>query len=106
MTIQIDFSAAPTKEPSVPQVTVYSSPECSQMSPQHPQRRLSHLPQLKGQTLSVAPAIPDILMSTTLSEDSETAGDEKDEEIARLKRAYHDAVLENSNKKASAKTNT
>jgi hypothetical protein len=54
----------------------------------------------------VAPAFPDILMSTTLPEDSETTGDEKDEEIARLKRAYHDAVLENSNKKASAKTNT
>ena len=33
-------------------------------------------------------------------------GNDKDEEIARLKRAYHDAVLENSNKKASAKTNT
>ena len=33
-------------------------------------------------------------------------GDEKDQEIARLKRAFHDAVTENSNKKASAKTNT
>jgi len=37
---------------------------------------------------------------------SEAPGDEKDEEIARLKRAYHDAVEENSNKKVSAKTNT
>lgn len=54
----------------------------------------------------MAPAFPYFLMSSTLTEDSETAGDEKDEEIARLKRAYHDAVLENSNKKASAKTNT
>jgi hypothetical protein len=54
----------------------------------------------------VAPAFPYILMSTTLPEDFETAGDEKDEEIARLKRAYHNAVLENSNKKASAKANT
>jgi hypothetical protein len=38
-------------------------------------------------------------------EGSEAPGNEKDEEIARLKRAYH-AVMENSNKKASAKTNT
>ena len=45
-------------------------------------------------------------MYTILPEDSETAGDEKDEEIARLKCAYHDAVLGNSNKKAPAKTNT
>ena len=37
-------------------------------------------------------------------EGSETIGDEKDEEIARLKRAYHDAILESSNKRASAKT--
>jgi hypothetical protein len=37
---------------------------------------------------------------------SEGSGDEKDEEIARLKRAYHDAVMENSNKKAFAKPNT
>jgi DnaJ-domain-containing protein 1 len=36
----------------------------------------------------------------------EESGDEKDDEIARLKRAYHDAVMENSNKKTSAKTNT
>ena len=39
-------------------------------------------------------------------EGSLEAGDDKDEEIARLKRAYHDAVVENSNKKASTKTNT
>ena len=36
----------------------------------------------------------------------EASGDEKDEEIAHLKCAYHDAVMENSNKKASAKKNT
>ena len=40
------------------------------------------------------------------SQSWEAPGDEKDEEIARLKRAYHDAVEENSNKKVSAKTNT
>ena len=34
------------------------------------------------------------------------SGDEKDEEIARLKQAYHDAVMENSGKNASTKTNT
>lgn len=34
------------------------------------------------------------------------SGDEKDNEIARLKRAYHDAVMDTNNKKASAKTNT
>jgi hypothetical protein len=39
-------------------------------------------------------------------EDYETPGDDKDEEIARLKRAYHEAVKENSHRKASAKTNT
>jgi len=39
-------------------------------------------------------------------EGPEAPGDEKDEEIARLKRAYHDAVTENKNKKVSAKTNT
>ena len=39
-------------------------------------------------------------------EGSLEGGDDKDEEIARLKRAYHDAVVENSNKKASTKTNT
>jgi hypothetical protein len=33
------------------------------------------------------------------------SGDEKDNEIARLKCAYHDAVMDN-NKKASTKTNT
>jgi hypothetical protein len=33
-------------------------------------------------------------------------GDEKDDEIARLKRAYHDAVMENNNRKASTKINT
>jgi hypothetical protein len=38
-------------------------------------------------------------------EDPEASGDEKDNEIARLKRAYHDAVMEN-NKKSSARTNT
>ena len=38
-------------------------------------------------------------------EGNEASVDEKDEEIARLKRAYHDAVMENSNKKASSKTN-
>jgi len=32
------------------------------------------------------------------------SGDEKDNEIARLKRAYHDAVMDN--RKGSAKTNT
>ena len=36
----------------------------------------------------------------------EASGEEKDEEIARLKRAYHDVVMENSNKKVSSKTNT
>ena len=54
----------------------------------------------------MAPAFPYILMSTTLPENSETAGDEKDKKIAHLKHAYHDAILENSNKKASAKMNT
>lgn len=39
-------------------------------------------------------------------EGSDAVGDDKDEEIARLKRVYHDAIMENSNKKASAKTNT
>ena len=39
-------------------------------------------------------------------EGHEASGEEKDEEIARLKRAYHDVVMENSNKKASSKTNT
>ena len=40
-------------------------------------------------------------------EGHEASGEEKDEEIACLKRAYHDVVMENSNKKsASSKTNT
>ena len=39
-------------------------------------------------------------------EGCEASGEEKDEEIARLKRAYHDAVMENSNKKVSSKSNT
>jgi hypothetical protein len=43
---------------------------------------------------------------TPTREGFEGSGDEKDEEIARLKRAYHDAVLENSGKNASTKTNT
>jgi len=38
-------------------------------------------------------------------EGSEASGDNRDDEIARLKRAYHDAVMESKNK-ASAKTNT
>jgi hypothetical protein len=33
-------------------------------------------------------------------------GDEKDDEIARLKRAYHDAVMDTNNKKTSSKSNT
>jgi hypothetical protein len=40
------------------------------------------------------------------SPSQEDPGDEKDEEIARLKRAYHDAVMQNSKKNASSKTNT
>ena len=36
----------------------------------------------------------------------EASGDQKDDEIARLKRAFHEAVEENKNKKDSAKTNT
>jgi hypothetical protein len=43
----------------------------------------------------------------TGSPSQEGPGDEKDEEIARLKpRAYHDAVMDTTNRKPSAKTNT
>lgn len=46
------------------------------------------------------------LTGSPFQEGLEASGDEKDDEIAGLKRAYHDAVTENKNKKASAKTNT
>ena len=46
------------------------------------------------------------LTGSPSQEGPEAYGDEKDDEIARLKRAYHDAVTENKNKKVSVKTNT
>lgn len=45
------------------------------------------------------------LTGSSSQEGPEASGDEKDDEIARLKRAYHDAVMENKNNKVSAKTN-
>lgn len=45
------------------------------------------------------------LTGSLSQEGPEASGDEKDDEIARLKCAYHDAVTENKNKKVSAKTN-